>query len=93
MTAPACRRGTRSSRQTVDEISPIVDAMSIEAIVVRPALRKWVGTPHDIFCCPSSPGGSCVDGQPTLWVLLRFVFVNVRDFEVGGHWMAQRGGE
>jgi hypothetical protein len=44
------------------------------------------------FVAPSSPGSGCVDNQPTPRVLLGFVFVDVGDFEVGGHWMARRRG-
>jgi hypothetical protein len=38
---------------------------------------------HDVLCCPSSLGSSCVDGQPTPWVLLGLIFVDVGDFEIG----------
>jgi hypothetical protein len=38
---------------------------------------------HDVLRCPSSPGSSRVDGQRAARVLLRLIFVDVGDLEVG----------
>ena len=38
---------------------------------------------HHIFSCPSGPGSGCIDGQLASRVLLRLVFVDVGDLEVG----------
>jgi hypothetical protein len=37
---------------------------------------------HHIFSCPSGSGGGGVDNQPSSWILLRLVLVDVGDFEV-----------
>jgi hypothetical protein len=37
---------------------------------------------HHVLGCPSSSGGGGVDGQPASRILLRFVFVDVGDFEI-----------
>jgi hypothetical protein len=39
---------------------------------------------HHILGCPSCSGSSGVDGQPASRILLRFIFVDVGDFEVRG---------
>jgi hypothetical protein len=39
---------------------------------------------HHIFGRPSNSGGGGVDGQPASRILLRFIFVDVGDFEVRG---------
>jgi hypothetical protein len=40
---------------------------------------------HHIFSCPSGSGSGGVYSQPTSRVMLRFVLVDVGDFEVRGH--------
>jgi hypothetical protein len=50
---------------------------------VRPAQSDGQVCCHDVLRCPRSLGDGCVDGQPTPWVLLGLIFVDVGDFEIG----------
>jgi hypothetical protein len=70
----------------VTKISPIVDAVlrqmpePLQCVVPQ---NDGNVSCHDVFCCPSSLGSGCIDGQPTPWVLLGLILVDVGDFEIG----------
>jgi hypothetical protein len=50
---------------------------------VRPALEQWASMLSRHPPLPQQPGQRCIDGQPTPWVLLGLIFVDVGDFEIG----------
>jgi hypothetical protein len=79
------RKGLKIRDKPVAKVGLVVDAMAWK--MSEPSQRvlprdNGQVRHHDVFCRSGGLGGGCIDGQPTVRILLRLVLVDVGDLEV-----------